>query len=141
MPDCIGPGRPGVCADTPPATTYTLSAAAIIGTDLCLRGGGETSGTPPPPRSLRSSGQPKNLEDAGVLRHLGEHPTEERRVVIAGQPAPAGHDRDVLLAVGAVADDAAVVPLTVVVLPQLLARGRIVRAQPATRIRNEHQLA
>src|ERR1700674_318883 len=70
--------------------------------------------------------QREDLEHAGILRHLRVHAAEERRVVVSCKAAEARRYGNVLLALGHVADDAAVMALAVVVAPQFLAGTRVV---------------
>src|ERR1700730_5724513 len=65
----------------------------------------------------------------------------EHLVIVAGEAAPSGCNRDVLLAVRHIADDAAVVALAVVVLPQLGAGACVERVQPAARVGHAHEVA
>src|SRR6185437_345338 len=68
----------------------------------------------------------KHFEDTRVLRHALPRLAPELAIAVADQAAPAGHHCDVLLTFGLVADDPAVVALTIVVAPQLLAGAGIV---------------
>src|SRR5581483_5240123 len=58
-------------------------------------------------------------ERAVIARHALVYAAEGRRVVIRGHAAEAGNDRDVLLAVDGIADDAALVAGAVAMVPQL----------------------
>src|SRR5258708_18306317 len=80
-------------------------------------------------------------ERAAVLRHALERLAEGRAIVVGRHAAPAGDHGDVLLAVGAVADDAAVMPDAVGMRPQLLAALRIVGVEDTLGIRHEDEIA
>src|SRR6185437_8613359 len=78
---------------------------------------------------------------AGILRHTLERLAEDAGIIVAHQTAPAGRHRDVLLAAGGVADDAADMAKTVIVRPQLLAGRRVIGVQDAGRVRHEDEVA
>src|SRR5216684_9110138 len=65
--------------------------------------------------------QREHHQRAGVLRHALVGLAVKAGIGVGHHAAPPGRDGDVLLAAGAVADDAAVVADAVVVRPQLLA--------------------
>ena len=67
--------------------------------------------------------------DERLLVLVGEHPARDLVGAVV-----AGHHGDVLLAFHLVADDAAVMTLTVVVRPEFLAGPRVVSAQEAPRV-------
>ena len=73
-------------------------------------------------------------QSAGVLLHRRIGRTEHRRIAFADHARKSGDNGNVLLAVGLVADDAAVMEDAVVGLPQILAGLGIVRMQPAAGI-------
>src|SRR5260370_31716289 len=96
-----------------------------------------------PPFPTLADGLFQRVDDerAAVLRHALERLAEGRAIVVRGHAAPAGDDGDVLLAVGAVADDAAVVPDAVGMRPQLLAALRIVGVEDTLGIRHADDIA
>src|SRR5471030_2931394 len=75
--------------------------------------------------------QRKHLQDAGVLRHALPRLAKCIAVAVADERTPAGHHRHILLALGQIRDDAALAALAIVVLPQLLAVGCVIRGQHA----------
>src|SRR5215468_3730179 len=80
-------------------------------------------------------------QGAGVLLHGLVGAAEERGIAVADQARAAGDDRYVLLFADGVADDAAVMLVAVVCLPQLLAVLVVIGMEPAARIRHEHEAA
>src|SRR6266478_7882480 len=108
-----------------------MATARMWRMNTCYRGG-DGAGAPAPPRL--GSLQREHHDRAGVLRHALERLAEERSELVTHQRSPAGGHRDVLLALGRVADDAAVVADAVVVRPELLPRLGVIRAEHTARV-------
>src|SRR5262245_23348461 len=100
--------------------------------------GAERECSTPPARRLIDG---EYDERADVLRHVLERAAEERGVLVADQRAPSGRHRDILLALGGIADDPADVADAVVVRPELTPTVGVVGAQPAAGVGDEHEVA
>src|SRR4029453_5390263 len=124
------------CA-TAAARVRTMASARVRPIEKMLprRGGG---GAPTPPAAAFP--QREYPQGARVLRHALERLAEERTELVAHEGPPAGGHGDVLLALGRVADDAAVVADAVVVHPEYLPTLGVERAQPAPRVRHEDEV-
>src|SRR5581483_7862525 len=108
-------------------------------------------GPPQEKRGTALRGSPKDRDDSlfqavddqrtVVARHAFVDAAKGWRVVIRSHAAEAGYDRDVLLAVDGIADNAALMACAVAMIPQLGARLGIVGMNRAARVRHEHQIA
>src|SRR3954470_19014893 len=85
--------------------------------------------------------QSEDFQHAGIFWHALPRFAEPVAVAITYQRAPSSHDGNVLLALGQIRDDAAVVPLAIVMFPELLATGCVIGSEGSIGFRNEQHVS